>query len=106
MPWFWMIAGILLSACAQLMLKLISSVPLWSGRWLAGISVSIGLYTMSFVAYSIVLRYYKISVAGPLMTVGVVSVVVLGGLLLGEALTMRQCMGMGLTLVAVWLLLG
>lgn len=106
MPWIWMIAGILLSACAQLTLKLISVLPLWSGRWLAGIAVSICLYSMSFVAYSIVLRYYKISVAGPLMTVGVVSVVVLGGLLLGEALTMRQWMGMALTFVAVWLLLG
>ena len=106
MPWIWMIAGILLSASAQLSLKLISVLPLWSGRWVAGIVFSIGLYSMSFVAYSIVLRYYKISVAGPLMTVGVVSVVVLGGLLLGEALTVRQWMGMGLTLVAVWLLLG
>ncbi len=102
----WIIAGIMLAALAQLGLRHIAPFVPWSREWLLGMAVSIGFYGLAFLAYSYILRHHKITVAGPLMTVGVVALVVTGGLLMGETLSVKQWAGLLLAALSVWLLLG
>jgi multidrug transporter EmrE-like cation transporter len=106
MSWMWVVTGIVFSAFAQLGLRRISAFVPFSIQWLIGIAGSLALYGVSFVAYSFVLRHYKISVMGPLMTVGVVCLVVVGGMLLGETIALRQWIGVAVALLAIWFLLG
>lgn len=105
-PYVWMAIGVVLSAFAQLGLRRIASFETWTTPWFIGISASIGFYGVAFIVYSYILRHWKITVAGPLMTVGVVGVVVIGGLLMGETLSLKQWAGVVAGVVAVWLLLG
>jgi drug/metabolite transporter (DMT)-like permease len=101
----WIIAGILLAAMAQLGLRHIAQFAPLSREWLIGIVFSLGFYGLAFLAYSFILRHHKITVAGPLMTIGVVALVVTGGLLMGETISSKQFAGLLLVSVAVWLLL-
>lgn len=101
-----LIIGILFSAFAQLGLKRVAVYSPFSLAWMFGIATSLILYGLAFVAYTLVLRNYKISVIAPLMTIGVVCIVVLGGMLMGEAVTIKQWVGVFLALTAVLLLMG
>jgi drug/metabolite transporter (DMT)-like permease len=100
------VLGIFLSALAQLGLKRIAAYETWTFPWLVGIGFSIGVYGLAFLIYSYILRHFKVTVAGPLMTVGVVGVVVIGGLLLGETLSVKQWVGVATAAFAVYLLIG
>ncbi len=99
-----MIVGVLLSASAQLGLRRSSELRPGSAAWTVGMGGSVALYGLAFLIYSIILRHEKVTVAGPVMTVGVVGCVVLGGLLLGETLTLRQWGGVVLATAAIFLL--
>jgi multidrug transporter EmrE-like cation transporter len=101
----WFLAGIGFSAIAQLGLKLLSNYSAWSVKWMLGMTGCVASYGMAFLLYSYILRHAKITVAGPLMTVGVVCVVVIGGLIMGESVSFRQCVGIGMALISVWFLM-
>jgi drug/metabolite transporter (DMT)-like permease len=101
-----MFLGILLSAFAQLGLKRMARFEMWTYSWVMGIGICVGLYGLAFLLYSYILRHYRVTVAGPIMMIGVVGVVALGGILMGETLQLRQWLGLLLALIAVWLLLG
>lgn len=105
LPLFLIPIGILLSASAQLGLKMISVYGLYTRNWFIGIMLSVGLYGAAFVVYSFILRKYKVSIVAPLMSTCVIAVVVLGGVLLGETLTPKQIAGVCLAIIATILLI-
>jgi drug/metabolite transporter (DMT)-like permease len=79
-------------------LHLTASAVLWGG--LAGLFVLIGFYNF---AYS--LKSGDVSINAPVFRLSFVVTAVLAVLLLGEAVTAYKVIGIGLALVAVWLLL-
>lgn len=104
MNWLLVGAGLACSAGAQVMLKLAAghSFPAWP--WLLAMGGSAGLYGLSFVLYSLILKRGPLSRVGPAMTVGVAALVLLAGLLFfDERLTARQ--GLGLLLGGAALIL-
>ena len=102
-----LIAGILCSALAQVLLKLSSKASLWSLPWLGTLGGAALSYGVSFILYSLILRKGELSRIGPLMTSAVALLVVLAGVFLfGEELTLRRGMGIGLAIAALAFLAG
>lgn len=97
--------GIIPSALAQIMLKKSTAFMMRSVEWYAFIGISILLYGLAFVLYAIVMRYFPISKASPIMTVGVMLVVVAFGLCSGEEFQLRNIIGLLLGLMSIFLIL-
>jgi drug/metabolite transporter (DMT)-like permease len=97
--------GILTSALAQILLKKASFYEIKSIIWLIYILLSITIYGGAFIIYSIILKYYPISVASPVMTIGVMIIVFCFGAYIGEHITPKQIIGFALGLVSVYFLL-
>jgi drug/metabolite transporter (DMT)-like permease len=68
--------GIMLSALAQILLKYASGHKTFSSCWITYIGVSLVSYGLAFCLYAIILKYFPISRISPVMTVGVVVLVV------------------------------
>ena len=99
------ISGVLFSSLAQLNLKKASQVAMDSVEWYGVLLLSLLCYAISFVSYYYALKYFPLSRIGPIMTVGVVTLVVLFGLMAGEIINWRQGLGICLSLFAIVLLL-
>ena len=109
-------AGVLLNAAAQLLLKagtnrvgefaftLENLAPVGakiatSPHILAGI----GCYVVSLVAWILALSRVPVSVAYPMLSVGYIVNAVAAWMLFGESLTAQKLVGIGFILVGVWL---
>lgn len=99
------ISGILFSSLAQLNLKKASQVMMSSMEWYGVLLLSIICYAISFLSYYYALKYFPLSRIGPVMTVGVVTLVVLFGMLTGEIINWRQGLGICMSIFAIVLLL-
>ena len=99
------LAGIVFSALAQICMKQATTLPGRDIIWLLFISGSVFSYFCSFVAYYMALKFFAISRISPVMTVGVVILVVLYGVYSGETISGKQGVGMLLGLVSLLLIL-
>ncbi len=118
LTWCLLLAGVLLNACAQLLLKaatrhsgelvadsgrvswsavmqLMAAVPLWVGLSFYGMSVILWLGALSRV---------PVSVAYPMLSIGYVVNVFAAALLFGEALTAGKLAGIALICAGVFVL--
>lgn len=89
----YIVAGVFFSTTAQIFMKLATGYEVWSLMWLTLITGSIGSYVGSFVMYYLALKHFPISKVSPIMTIGVVVLVVAFGVLTGEVLSARQITG-------------
>lgn len=89
----YIVGGIFCSALAQIFMKQATHHDLFRLAWLSFIGLSGISYLLSFVLYYFALKYYPISRVSPIMTIGVVVLVVFFGLFSGEVLSTRQLMG-------------
>ena len=103
--WIYVLSGILFSALAQICMKRASIFEVRHLFWYMYIFASVCSYFLSFVAYYLVLKYFPISKVSPLMTVGVVLIVVLYGMWAGEAISIRHAAGLLLGAVSIFLIL-
>ncbi len=97
--------GILFSSLAQMCLKRATA---YEGNWTWWILLmgSSGLsYLLAFAAYYLGLRYFSISKIAPIMTVGVVIIVVGYGMWTGEEISLKHAIGVALGLLAIALIL-
>jgi len=99
-------AGILLSALAQVLLKRAAAFSVYSTGWIGFMLGGVIAYAVAFLLYAVILRRLPLSVVSPVMTVCVMILVVIAGLLLGEAVTLRKCIGVGLGIMSVITILG
>jgi multidrug transporter EmrE-like cation transporter len=68
--------------------------------------LSAASYTLSFVAYSRILKYFALNKIYPAMTVAQIIVITLCGLWLGETVDSRQLIGLLFGVLAIYLILG
>ncbi|MCK5249985.1 MAG: EamA family transporter [Spirochaetaceae bacterium] len=97
--------GILFSAGAQLLIKKSAVFDFLTPPWILWIGAGLVSYGVSFVLYSFILKSLPISRVSPVMAVGVMIVVVLGGMFWGETLHFRQIAGILMGIGAILLLL-
>lgn len=105
MTWIYIVSGILFSALAQICLKRASVVEAKQGLWFIYLSGSISSYLLAFIAYYLALKYYSISKVSPVMTVGVVIIVVCYGIWAGETVSTKHAFGVLLGIVSIALIL-
>lgn len=103
--WIYVVSGILFSSLAQICMKRASVFEVRHLFWCLYIFGSIFSYLLSFIAYYLVLKYFPISKVSPLMTVGVVLIVVLYGMWAGEAVSIKHAVGLLLGVVSIFLIL-
>jgi drug/metabolite transporter (DMT)-like permease len=101
----YIVAGVLFSTAAQIFMKVATRYEVLRISWLVLIGGSIAAYLGSFVMYYLALRYFPISKVSPVMTIGVVVLVVAFGVLTGEILTARQMAGLLFGVLSLVLLL-
>ena len=94
-------SGILFSAFAQISMKKATNFDERSILWISVLIVSVLFYFASFVSYYYALKSFPISKIAPVMTVGVVGLVVAFGVLTGEHVTATQGVGILLAAVAI-----
>jgi multidrug transporter EmrE-like cation transporter len=97
--------GIILSAFAQIFLKISAMNEIKDFRWLVFFVLSISFYGVAFFVYSLVLKHFPISMISPIMTVGTVVLVVSCGCIMGETLASGQIAGLILGVVSILLIL-
>mgnify|MGYP007051598082 CR=1 FL=1 len=100
------VAGILCTALAQILLKKASVFAFSTPPWFAYMAVSAVLYAASFLAYSFVLKYYALNKVYPAMTVAQIVLITLYGLWIGAVVSGRHALGLLLGAVAIYLILG
>jgi drug/metabolite transporter (DMT)-like permease len=99
------VAGILTSAFAQIVLKKAAHYDIRSMYWCWHICISGLFYFVSFFLYSFALRVFLISKLSPIMTTGVMILVVVFGFVLGERLNYMQYLGILFGLLSIFLIL-
>jgi len=113
---YFLLAGVLLNAGAQLMLKagtnVLGVVTLTADNWTAQfgrmalephIVGGLACYAVSVVVWIIGLSRVPVSIAYPLLSLGYVVNAVAAHYLFGEAVTLQRWVGIGFIVVGVWL---
>jgi multidrug transporter EmrE-like cation transporter len=105
-PALLIVTGILTTAVAQVLLKKASGFEIRTSSWILWMGLSAASYTVSFVAYSRILKYFALNKIYPAMTVAQIIVITLCGLWMGEAIGGRQLLGLLVGVLAIYLILG
>ncbi len=103
--WLYVLSGILFSSLAQICMKRATLFEAKQGVWLSYLAGSLSCYLLSFIAYYLALKYFSISKVSPIMTVGVVLIVVAYGIWAGETVTARHAFGLFFGAVSIFLIL-
>lgn len=110
------ITGVMLNACAQLLLKagtnVLGVITLTRGNWLdtfwrmgtQGYFVAgVACYVVSLVVWIMGLSRVSVSIAYPMLSLGYVINAVAAHYLFGEAVTATRWIGIGFIVLGVWL---
>lgn len=97
--------GIIFSALAQVCMKKATSIDIKTLSWFFILFVSLLCYVLSFLSYYFALKSFPISKVGPVMTVGVVCLVVLFGAASGEVITLKHLIGLTLSILSIILIM-
>ena len=114
---FWFIlAGVLLNATAQLLLKagtnVLGVITLTTDNWPSQfgrmalephIVAGLACYVVSVVVWIVGLSRVPVSIAYPMLSLGYIINAIAAHYLLGEAVTLSRWLGIGFIIVGVWL---
>lgn len=103
--WLYVVSGIVFSSLAQICMKRATTWDTHDVYWFAYIGGSAFSYLISFACYYMALKVFSISRISPVMTVGVVLIVVAYGFSTGETVTFRQSIGVLLGIISIMLIL-
>lgn len=104
-PSLLVLAGILMTAVAQVLLKKASGFEIRTTPWIVFFGLSAVAYAVSFLFYSQILKYFALNKIYPAMTVAQIVVITLFGYLMGEAIGLRHALGLAFAAVAIYLIL-
>lgn len=100
-PVSYVVAGIIVTAAAQIFLKKSSSFELMSVKWCLYLSLSLFSYFLSFVTYYLALRYFDISKISPIMMASIISIIALYGYWAGESMSLSRVFGIVLAVISI-----
>lgn len=103
-PVFYVLIGILITASAQIFLKIGSSIEVFKGRWVLYLFLSLFCYFLSFISYYLALRHFDISKISPVMMAGIVSLVAIYGFCAGETFSLLRLLGILLGILSIFLI--
>jgi len=105
-PALLVVAGIVTTAIAQVMLKKASGYAVQSTPWILWIGLSGAMYAFSFVLYSIILKHFALNKIYPAMTVAQIAVITVIGATMGESIGGRHLLGLAFGAIAIYLIFG
>ncbi|HCX33458.1 MAG TPA: hypothetical protein DHV08_07815 [Rhodocyclaceae bacterium] len=97
--------GIATTAFAQVLLKQAAGHDVMTSPWLGFMAMAAASYTLSFLLYSVILKFYALNKIYPAMTVAQIAIVTLYGLAVGEVIDARHAVGLAFGIVAIYLIL-
>lgn len=103
-PKIYVVLGILMTAAAQIFLKVAGTHNTFHLKWLAFIFLSLFSYFVAFLAYYLALTCYDISKIAPIMMASIVSLVALYGFTTGESFNYQKLLGIVLALISILLI--
>ena len=104
--YIFLIAGVIPSALAQILLKFAAEYnKIGNGGFvILFVALAVCSYGVAFILYTIVFKYFPVSVASPIMTVCVMLIVFAFGFFIGETITIKQVIGCVLGICSVILI--
>jgi drug/metabolite transporter (DMT)-like permease len=100
-PILYVILGILITAAAQILLKIGSSFEILKSQWLLYLFLSLCCYSISFVSYYFALRYFDISKISPIMMSSIICIITVYGFLSGEKINLSRLLGIVISIIAI-----
>ena len=104
-PSLLVLAGVLMTALAQVLLKKAAGFEVRTSPWIVFFGLSAVAYAVSFLFYSQILKYFALNKIYPAMTVAQIVVITLVGYFMGEAVGGRHALGLLFGAVAIYLIL-
>ncbi len=104
-PLLLVVAAIVATAAAQVLLKKASAFEIKTSQWIAYMALSAIVYGASFVLYSRILKYYPLNKIYPAMTVAQIVLITVVGLAIGEAINGRHALGLLCGMLSIYLIL-
>ena|SRR4030066_2371058 len=101
-PLLYVVLGIFITAAAQILLKIGSSLEILKPKWLMYLFLSLCCYSVSFVAYYLALRYFDISKISPIMMSSIICIITLYGFLSGEAINLSRIFGIVMAVISIF----
>jgi multidrug transporter EmrE-like cation transporter len=98
------VCAVAANVAAQVCLHTASRLAQFETRWWLWFGGAASCYVLSMVAYSRALRFFPISLIGPIVTAAVVVLIFGYGVLRGEAVSFKQLLGVALACAAIILL--
>jgi drug/metabolite transporter (DMT)-like permease len=99
------VIGVISTAIAQILLQRASQFDVSASPWLLFMGLAAASYTLSFILYSRILKYYPLNKVYPAMTVAQIILITLYGLVIGEVIDVRQALGLLFGMVSIYLIL-
>ena len=94
-----------MTVLAQVLLKKASYFEFMTAMWFWYMALSAVVYSISFILYSRILKYYPLNKIFPVLIVGQIILITFYGMLIGETVTGRHALGLVLGGVAIYLIL-
>lgn len=103
-PIYYVIAGIITTVTAQIILKLAGQFDTFKIKWFLFIFISLFSYAISFISYYMALKYFDISKIGPIMVSSTVALIALYGFATGEPFNNLKISGIVLAIISIFLI--
>jgi drug/metabolite transporter (DMT)-like permease len=100
-PAYYVIIGIIITAAAQILLKIGSSFEILKFQWLLYLFLSLCCYFISFIAYYFALRYFDISKISPIMMSSIICIITVYGFMSGEKINSLRLLGIIISIIAI-----
>lgn len=104
-PMLLVVAAIVATAVAQVLLKKASAFEIRTSQWIAYMTLSAIVYGASFVLYSRILKHYPLNKIYPAMTVAQIVLISAIGLAIGESINGRHALGLLCGMLSIYLIL-
>jgi len=101
-PILYVALGIIVTAAAQILLKIGSSFEILKPKWFMYLLFSLCCYSVSFVSYYLALKYFDISKISPIMMSSIICFITLYGFLTGETINISRLVGIVMAIISIY----
>jgi len=98
-PILYVALGIIVTAAAQILLKIGSSFEILKPKWFMYLLFSLCCYSVSFVSYYLALKYFDISKISPIMMSSIICFITLYGFL---TINISRLVGIVMAIISIY----